>query len=90
MAQQLGNIIRISPAAWELHNGQCFIGKAWLLLRGQEGPGEYQESESKRIFVGILFLHPEWHKNTPSSSQVMMRWEAKQHGLERARQTQVW
>lgn len=35
MAQQLGTINRISPAAWELSNGECLIGKTWILLKDQ-------------------------------------------------------
>lgn len=35
MAQQLGTINRISPAAWELSYGERLIGKAWILPRDQ-------------------------------------------------------
>lgn len=35
MAQQLGTINRISPAAWGPSNAECLIGKAWILLRDQ-------------------------------------------------------
>ena len=35
MAQQLGIINLIGPAAWELSYGEDLVGKSWILLRDQ-------------------------------------------------------
>lgn len=69
MAQQLGTINCISPAAWELKNGQCLIGKAQILLRGQGIHGNM-----KGVRLGLSFLSKGELKKTPTS-QVMMFWK---------------
>lgn len=65
MAQQLGTINRISPAARELSNGECFIAKASVLLRDQGIHGNMKGVRSGSRFwpqecTRTLFSHRHW------------------------------
>lgn len=62
MGQQLGAISRISPAAWELSNGQYLTAKACILLRDL---GVHENMKGGRL--GLGFWTKEEYRNIPPS-----------------------
>lgn len=78
MAQQLGTINRISPAAWEYTNAECLSGKAWILLRDQGIHGNV-----KGVRPGLRL----WTKESTRKCLHLGR-QTRQRGVERAEHTQ--